>query len=193
MKINKLYVLIIGVLLMAGIFIVAFFTYELNLFQIKDTLDNTYLLKRFTLPGSKESSFLDMSSRFIYFNELFKQLPSHLTGGIHLTAGASAHNVFLDVIRISGLLPAIFFLVFFITVILHLLQLNGRYGIYNPDMMLISIEMLCIMMIMMVESVFSVNRNLMYAFMFICGNIDQLFLNINANNNYNYVFRKARI
>jgi len=148
--------------------------FNVNLFGIKDTLEATYLWKRFELRNSKESSLLDLSSRITIYEELLLGIRANPFGGIVLTEAESAHNTFLDIVRIGGVPAVFFFLAYIVSVAIKILSLIQKYGVYNQHLFLVTLELFAIGLIFMVESVFVINKTLIYGLILCCGVIDAL-------------------
>lgn len=149
-------------------------TYSLNLGGVKDTLEATFMWKRFALTNSQESSLFDLSSRTYFYKELIKGISTNPFGGIELRYGASSHNSFLDIIRVSGIIPFMLFVIFTINAVIKLMRVIKKDGMVNKYVLLVSLVFISSLLIFFVESVFVLNKNLVYGFILCCGIIEGL-------------------
>lgn len=97
-----------NVLLVSFLFILVFYLYQKNVFNLKSTFENSYMAHRFKYQGVAED---DRATRWVYYASHFNQ---GIFGGnrISISSGYGyAHNLWLDVFDQAGFIPFLLLLV----------------------------------------------------------------------------------
>lgn len=165
-------------LAVAFVILFAFSLYISNSFDIKDYIKESYLMTRFDLQHSQESGLFDNTSRSLFYDEVLSQIFVYPFGGMTLSYDVSAHNTFLDIIRVGGIIPFLIFVMFVVNIGVKLLKCIKRIGLFDSRILLVSLVFIIIVFNSMVESIFSLNPTLMYGFMLVCGIIDAIYVNL---------------
>jgi hypothetical protein len=163
------------------VILVALSLYISNFFGIKDYIQKSYLMTRFDLEHSQERGLFDITSRLSFYDEVLAQMLVYPFGGMTLSYGVSAHNTFLDIIRVGGIIPFLLFVIFVINICVKLIKCIKKIGLFDNRILLSALVFSAIIINFMVESVFSLNRTLIYGFMLICGIIDATYVNLKRN------------
>ncbi len=99
---------VISVFVMVVLIVVA---YEVNLFGIRSWVESSSLGERIATGISRNDSIIE-NARWTMSFKILSELPSHLFGNI--TSVRYAHNLFLDIAKYTGVIPAAGLLLWFV-------------------------------------------------------------------------------
>lgn len=146
------------------------FMYQMNMFGIQSKILASELVTRMTT--TSVDSLIDMSQRSIRYHKIFSNFWTHLLGNIDLGDLGSAHNTWLDIFRVSGILPMVLFVIFTVRIFnsLRILWEGGYFFDYEtfPGISIIVGSNL----LFFVESIIALNISYFWAYLIVCGMID---------------------
>lgn len=141
--------------------------FSLNLFGIQEKILGSELL--FRMNNSSVNSLLDMSQRAIRYDYIFSNFWSHLFGNLDMGDLGSAHNTWLDIFRVSGIIPMILYLIFTIQILFKLRQLWKLGVFFREDCLVCALIIVCSNVLFLVESIIALNITYFWAYLVVCG------------------------
>lgn len=144
--------------------------FSFNIFGIQEKALGSELM--FRMNNSSVNTLLDMSQRAIRYDYIFANFWSHLFGNIDMGNLGSAHNTWLDIFRVSGIIPMFLYIVFTVQVISKLRQL-WKFGLfYREDCLVCVLIIVCSNALFFVESIIALNITYFWAYLIVCGMVE---------------------
>lgn len=144
--------------------------FSLNIFGIQEKVLGSELM--FRMNNSSVNTLLDMSQRVIRYDYIFTNFWSHLFGNIDMGNLGSAHNTWLDIFRVSGIIPMLLYIVFTVQIIRKLRQLWKLGLFYREDCLICVLVIACSNALFFVESIIALNITYFWAYLIVCGMVE---------------------
>lgn len=147
--------------------------YFANAFDVRNLVEDSSLYQRLT--SSEVSSVIDVNGRGIRYMAVISNMPTHPFGNIDLGGDlsegglGSAHNTWLDVYRVAGILPFILFLWISVRVYKMLRMLIKANGLFHREVLLFTSIMLIMNLQFLTEAIFTSNMHIVQCYMIVCG------------------------
>lgn len=140
------------------------------MFIVAVTLMNTSVVKIFIENMGKDGGILN-NVRFVAQRNVLKALPSHLLGGMDKSViGFNyAHNVWLDMAKLTGIIPFIFFALYTLFTVYEILQFVMKKDISTDIKMIVAGVYVVFFLFYSVEPAMEANVNYMTPWIFLNG------------------------
>lgn len=110
---------------------------------------------------------LKNDSRWVFWETVIREIPSHPFGGIRSVE--AAHNLLLDIARVAGIFPMFCMLVFLSSVLFASMELISRRSLSARARVTIFLLIFILMISFMIEPTLSAKPFVFIGFCFICG------------------------
>lgn len=110
---------------------------------------------------------LKNDSRWVFWEEVIREIPSHPFGGIRSVE--AAHNLLLDIARVAGIFPMFSMLAFLSSVLFASMELISRKSLSARVRVTIFLLIFILMISFMIEPTLSAKPFVFIGFCFICG------------------------
>ena len=147
--------------------LIAYGVFAFNAFGIREKILSSELVLRMTT--TDVDTMLDFNQRSIRYAYVFSKFGSHLMGNIDMGALGTAHNTWLDIFRVSGIIPMVLYIVFTIRMIMVAVKLWKKHVFFEEKYFVCLSIVICSNLLFFVESIIALHINYFWAYLIVCG------------------------
>lgn len=147
--------------------------YVMNAFEVRTLIEDSSLYRRMT--SSEVSSVLDANGRGIRYMAVITDMPTHLFGNIDLGGNlnegglGSAHNTWLDIYKVAGVIPFLLFLWITVKMFSMLRFLIKSRGLFQREVLIFTSIVMIMNLQFLTESIFTGNMHIVQCYLIVWG------------------------
>lgn len=170
-------------LIMAAL--IAIILYSSNTAGIRDIVESSNLYSRLTGQSfDNVGGLFELNGRDVRYRIIVREMPTHLFGGIDLGGDiqegglGSAHNTWLDIYRMVGIIPFALFIICTIMLIVRMGYIIKTCSLFDERVMPLLSVLIIINIQFLSESMFILNTQLINFYFMLCGMVDCIYLTL---------------
>ena len=168
--------------------VVGIVIYQVDFAGVKTTLEASSLYSRMNgKTYDNVDSLISTNGRELRYAMVLSEMPTHLLGNIDLGGGiaegglGSAHNTWLDIYRIAGVIPFSLFVAASIMLFKRIRYLIQRDTMFGKMSMPVIAILIILNIQFMSEAMFALNTQILNFYFLLCGMLDSIYLSMKYN------------